>query len=117
MSKQEMSLCALRKSLGNEYSIRIIDLERVLYRDFGNGFNVEISGVNTTKNDKPATIYLWYGEKQSECMIVRTIQGVVRGDIGSVVDDLCEYTNELIRRGYGDWDSLFRLKHPETIKE
>lgn len=38
------SLPELKKALGANYSIRTIDLEKCLYRDFGNGFNVEISG-------------------------------------------------------------------------
>ena len=35
------SLPELKKALGENYSIRTIDLEKCLYRDFGNGFNVE----------------------------------------------------------------------------
>ena len=54
---------ALCKSLGVDYRVTTIDLERVIYRDFGNGFNVEISGMHTSSMKKKATIYLWYGDQ------------------------------------------------------
>ena len=45
MSKRDTMIRALCKSLGVDYRVTTIDLERVIYRDFGNGFDVEISGV------------------------------------------------------------------------
>ncbi|MCD2492959.1 hypothetical protein LQE92_10000 [Lacrimispora sp. NSJ-141] len=63
---------ALCRSLGAEYCVREIDLEPIIYRDFGNGFNVEISGVYTASTKKKATRYLWHGELPPECIIVKT---------------------------------------------
>lgn len=48
------SLPELKKALGENYSIRTIDLEKCLYRDFGNGFNVEISGCSRANRKCPA---------------------------------------------------------------
>ena len=48
--------------LGPEYIIRELDLERVIYRDFGNGYNVEVSAANTSSKRKPVNLYLWRGE-------------------------------------------------------
>lgn len=62
MSKRDTMIRALCKSLGVDYRVTTIDLERVIYRDFGNGFNVEISGMYTSSMKKKATIYLWYGD-------------------------------------------------------
>ena len=59
MASRDTAIRALANSLGDEYSVCTIDLERVVYRDFGNGFNVEISGVHTASTKKKATIYLW----------------------------------------------------------
>ena len=60
MSKCDVNQNALCRSLGPDYRILYIDLERCIYRDFGNGFDVEISGTHTTSNRKTATVYLWY---------------------------------------------------------
>ena len=53
MSKRDTMIRALCKSLGVDYRVTTIDLERVIYRDFGNGFNVEISGMHTSSMKKP----------------------------------------------------------------
>ncbi len=109
MSKCDTAQRNLCKSLGKEYRICTIDLERVIYRDFGNGFNVEISGTRTASKRKLATIYLWFGES----FIVKSVQRVTRDDISATVEELYAYTKELISRGYNTRDALFQLKHPE----
>jgi hypothetical protein len=88
-------LKALQKACGDKYEIKPIDLEWCLYRDFGNGYNVEISGMNTTRKNKKATIYLWYGSEKPDCRIVRTFHDVTRKEIPKLVDQLAEYTNRL----------------------
>lgn len=113
MTKRDTMLRALCKSLGKKYRICTIDFERVIYRDFGNGFNVEISGVHNCKADKPAIIYLWFGN----ALTVRTVHDVDRSAIGNTVDDLYEYTQELVQKGYTDRDSLFRMKYPKTAND
>ncbi len=72
---QMRQLC---KSLGDQYRITIIDLERVINRDFGNGYDVEISNMNTTSLRKKARIYLWKDKKR----IVDRVYDVPREDIG-----------------------------------
>lgn len=47
--------------LGKEYSIKIIDGEWVIYRDFHNGYDVEISGTNTTNSKNRVTIFFVEG--------------------------------------------------------
>ena len=113
MSKRDTMLRALRNELGSDYSICVIDLERVLYRDFGNGFNVEISGVYTTKAAKPATLFLWYGSQ----FIVKTVRNVPREEIGKEVDALCSYTKQLVTDGYDNGSALLRMLYPELKKE
>lgn len=103
MNKCDTKQNDLLKSLGPEYSIRYIDFERVIYRDFGNGFNVEISGMHTANEHKMATIYLWHGES----FIVTSICKVARSDIADVVDKLyvisCDMlqSNHALPRGWG----------------
>lgn len=48
----------IAEQLGPEYIVTNIDFEDVIYRDFGGGYDVEISGL---KHKKKAVIYLWEG--------------------------------------------------------
>jgi len=91
MSKCDTKQNALCKSLGPDYRIRTIDLERCIYRDFGNGFDVEVSGTHTTSERKTATIYLWYNAH----VIAKIISDVKRDDIGDVVNELYKLSCEL----------------------
>ena len=110
MSTRDSSIRALAKRLGKDYRVTVIDLEPVVYRDFGNGFNVEISGMYTTSKLRKATIYLWHGDRQPNCIIVKTVKGVCRDDISSVVEELYGYSDELIRAGQDNRDSIFANK-------
>ncbi len=105
------SIKELLKQLGKDYRITHIDWEKVLYRNFGNGFNVEISGVSRANRRKPATIYLWFGETAPTCLIVKTVRDVGRSAaaIDSAVESLFEYSEELIAAGYTDRNRLFKL--------
>ena len=47
MKEKDKVLQALCDGLGEKYEIMMIDLERCIYRDFGNRFEVEVSGVHT----------------------------------------------------------------------
>lgn len=63
MSKRDQALRSLVKELGADYCIRTIDGEPCPYRDFGNGFNVEVSGMHTSSMRKTANIYLWFSDE------------------------------------------------------
>lgn len=108
MSNRDSSIRALAKQLGKDYRVTVIDLEPVVYRDFGNGFNVEISGMYTTSKKKKATIYLWHGDKQPDCIIVKSVQGICREDISSAVEELFEYSEALIRAGHDNRESIYK---------
>lgn len=114
MASKDAAIKALCKSLGKEYRVCTIDFEPVIYRDFGNGFNVEISGVYTTSKTRKATLYLWYGETQPECMIVKTVREVAREEIAEAVERLLHYSYTLIADGFDTRDKLYRHKFPVT---
>lgn len=88
-------------------------MEKCLYRDFGNGFNVEVSGVSRTNKNGPATLYLWFGTKVPDCFMVKAKSNVGRSakEIGEAVEELFSFSEELIRRGYNNWNSLMKLKY------
>lgn len=74
----------LCKKLGSQYSIKVIDLEPVIYRDFHNGYEVEVSGLNQSSDTARATIYLWKDKKR----IVRTLERVEQKRIKEIVEEL-----------------------------
>lgn len=107
------SLKELVRTLGGDYCAKVIDLEKCLYRDFGNGFNVEVSGVSRANHRGTATLYLWFGDQPLSCMIVKTKYGVGRAaeEIHEAVEELREYSEQLLAAGYTDRDSLWKLKN------
>ena len=111
MSRCDVKQNALCKSLGPEYRIRTIDLERCICRDFGNGFDVEISGTHTTSERKTATIYLWY---MPEMMTVRRVDNVKQSDIEKVVDELYKFTQELLHKGITDQKTLWEIRQTQS---
>jgi len=80
----------LCEELGPHYYIQVIDMEQVIYRDFGNGYNVEVSGINTTSTKKLATIYLWAGNRR----IIKTLHDIQQSEIGARVEELYHLTQE-----------------------
>ena len=98
MASRDSCIRALAKKLGNEYRVTVIDFEHVVYRDFGNGYNVEISGMYTTSKKKRATLYLWDGETIG-ARVVKIVSDVAQDDIGKEVEKMYEYSKSLIERG------------------
>lgn len=98
MNSKDKSIRELAKRLGPDYRVTIIDFEPVVYRDFGNGFNVEISGMYTTNKKAKANLYLWNGEKYG-ARVVKTAMGVAREDIEMEVVKMHEYSKSLIEEG------------------
>lgn len=81
----------LCKSLGTKYSIGVIDLESVIYRDLGNGYDIEVSEVNTSSQRKKATIYLW----RNKNVIVRALKSVPQDSIDKYVEELKAFAEGL----------------------
>lgn len=80
----------LCKEMGNQYSIKVIDLEPVIYRDFHNGYDVEISGLNRNSSRTRATIYLWKDKRE----IVRTLEKVKQEQLVQTVESLYKWTKD-----------------------
>ena len=98
MASRDSCIRALAKKLGNEYRVTVIDFEHVVYRDFGNGYNVEISGMYTTSKKKKATLYLWDGETIG-ARVVKIVSDVAQDDIGKKKKKMYEYSKSLIEKG------------------
>lgn len=59
IAKPTKGLKELCDFLGTEYSIKVIDLEQCIHRDLGNGFDIEVSGLNHNRSQMDATVYVW----------------------------------------------------------
>lgn len=95
----------LCKSLGAKYSLRVIDFERVIYRDLGNGYDIEVSGMNTSSLKRKATIYLWKDKK----VIVRGLKGVPQDSIDKYVEELKTFAESLTEDDF-DSDGFYKGK-------
>ena len=115
---KNLNIRCFQKALGKDYSIMVIDLERCLYRDFKNGFNVEISGIGRANRKTPLTLYLWFGYQSGSCILLKTVGNVKRTPeaIADATDALKDYADGLIAHGYDTRDKLWNLKHPELIR-
>lgn len=74
----------LCRELGSQYSVKVIDMEPVIYRDFLNGYDVEISGLYQKSKRARSNVYLWKDGRQ----IVRTLYGVEQAELGQKVEEL-----------------------------
>ncbi|WP_315069675.1 hypothetical protein [uncultured Clostridium sp.] len=83
-SKKIKDICA---DLGKPYIIKAIDLENVIYRDLGNGFDLEISGLDNQKKSFNVTLFVW--ETKNNVHVIETIS-----DIKSL-DELKSYLNSI----------------------
>lgn len=91
VKKPTPHMVELCESLGDKYSIGVIDLKRIIYRDLGNGYDIEISEVNTSSHRRKATIYLW----RNKNVIVRALKGVPQDSIGKYVEELKSFAEGL----------------------
>lgn len=59
--KQRKNLVEANEFLGNDYLIRYVDGEPCIYRDLGNGYDIEVSHVAkpTKENGYCYSIYVW----------------------------------------------------------
>lgn len=91
MNNPTIHMKQLCEELGEKYTIKVIDGEQVIHRDFENGYDVEISGANTSSERKTVTIYLW----KNKVSIVEVISNVPQCNIGDRVEELYYKTKSL----------------------
>ena len=122
MKEKDKVLQALCDGLGENYKLMEIDLELCIYRNFGNRFEVEVSGVHTAKQNKKATIYLWCMDATgAHGYVIKKVGEVPRNKIGKTVEELYEYSENLISKGYDCYEKvqayLKELVKKEQIKK
>ena len=85
------------KELGEQYSVTTIDFEQVVYRDFGNGYDLEISGLWRGRKAK-AYIYLWRNKREIVSILRRVPQDCIKEAVARLIDDALH--NKFYRREY-----------------
>ena len=89
-SKYVVELC---DKCGNGYILKNIDFEQCIYKDFGNGYDIEISLVS--KRGMLASIYVWYKDVDGRYSVIKTIHEIHHNDLPIVVKELeRRYSNE-----------------------
>lgn len=64
------------QALGADYSLKVFDLENVIYRDLGNGYDFEVSNLDNRKQSIDARIYIWDNRKNQVVETIRDIHSV-----------------------------------------
>ena len=100
----------LKKQFGYKYRIMYMDLALCLYRDFGNGFDVEIYGVSDNMRNSPVTLYLWYGDKEKGFINIKRVKNIEHNAeaIHTAVEELYKLSESILAQGY-DWISMHDL--------
>lgn len=101
-TKHMKELC---KRLGPDYRIVPIDFEQCIYRDFHNGYDIEVSGANTNSLKKTVTIYMW----KNQTRVVFHVSDIPQDKIEYWIDRLYQMTkrmNAAEKYEYDDWDGV-----------
>lgn len=69
--KKIKEICA---DLGQPYKIVTMDLENVIYRNLGNGYDFEVSGLDNGKSSFNAKLYIW--DNRNGSRIIETISDI-----------------------------------------
>ena len=92
----------LAKILGNGFGITVIDFEPVIYKELGNGYNVEISGLYKERVSQAvdtsklwAHIHLWRGNTFLDCKHIVCVCYVPFDKIVDEVNGLYDYSMKL----------------------
>lgn len=94
--------------LGPDYSLKIIDCELCLYRDLGNGYDIEVSGLRSEKQrgricnficvwkwPGPSVEYVWAESFRQNGDGVRSERLMCLADLKRELDRLAEKYNKL----------------------
>ena len=90
MSNADIMQRKLKDEFGEEYKIIFLDLEKVIYRDFKNNYDIEISGTRKQSTKKKASIYLWYDKR----LIVEK-----KSKIKDIAEEFYNLSEEFVKQG------------------
>lgn len=128
--KYPKSVIEMQKELGDLYEIQNIDFEPCLYRNLGNGFDVEVCGVYSRKRKENRRIFIclwWIGIRQNKtssgAQIIMHVSQIPcdAKAIHTVTEMLYDYSNKLLADGRCINDSIKvmpgRIDYEELISQ
>lgn len=74
MRKLTQSIKDVAVALGQQYTLMLIDEEWCLYRDLGNGYDIEINLSSIRKASINATVKVW--QVRDQLKVIQRIEGV-----------------------------------------
>ena len=74
MDKLKEPIKKVVDTLGEQYTLMCIDEDWCLYRDLGNGYDIEVNLSGTKKLTLNATVYVW--QVRDQLMVIETIEGI-----------------------------------------
>ena len=80
MKKVTEQMKQLEAALGYKYNLMLIDEDWCLYRDLGNGYDIEINLKGTRKAKLNASVYVW--QVRDQLKVIRSVEGIC--DIGTL---------------------------------
>lgn len=74
MKKVTEQMRQLEAALGYKYTLMFIDEDWCLYRDLGNGYDIEINLKGTRRASLNATVYVW--QVRDQLKVIRSVEGI-----------------------------------------
>ena len=74
MKKPKELIKQVAVAVGEDYTLMLIDDEWCLYRDLGNGYDIEVNLSGTKKLTLNATVYVW--QVRDQLKVIETIEGI-----------------------------------------
>ena len=86
-NKQKKYIIELCEKCGQDYVLTNIDFEQCIYKDFGNGYDVEIS--SASKRGKLASIYVWYKDTDKErYQVVESLHDIPHHTLPTILKEI-----------------------------
>lgn len=96
MKKATEQMRQLEAELGYKYTLMLIDEDWCLYRDLGNGYDIEINLKGTRRASLNATVHVW--QVRDQLKVIRSIEGISDTEtLRRVLRCVVDQTNRLAR--------------------
>lgn len=64
-------------ALGKPYEIKIIDFSNIIYRNLGNGYDIEVRGLDNREKTFTANLYVWDISKTKCVETISNIESLI----------------------------------------
>ena len=92
-SKRDRYISELCEKCGKNYTLKTIDFERCIYKNFGNGYDMEIS-LASSRHER-ASIYIWHKELSGGYRVVESHHDIPHNELPSILQVIeRRYANE-----------------------